>query len=114
DTGAVSIYNLADPTSKPIYVVAGPDGNTWGTELTGNKIFRVTPQGAVTEFPIPTFNSRPIVITPAPNGAPILWFSEENGHKVARISTLTGQIDEFFVPRTQDNSILAGLGSVDI
>src|SRR5262249_46560932 len=77
--------------------------------LTGNKIFRVTPQGAVTEFPIPTANCRPITIMPAPNGAPFLWFSEESSHKVARISTLTGQIDEFFVPRTQNNSVLGGL-----
>jgi virginiamycin B lyase len=110
DTGAVSVYKLSyPPASTPIYVVAGPDGNMWGTELDGNKIFRVTPQGAVTEFPIPSADSRPIVITPAPKGAPFLWFSEEKSHKVARISTQTGQIDEFFVPRTQDNSILAGL-----
>src|SRR5262249_39944819 len=99
---------LPDRASKPIYVVAGPDGNMWGTELDGNKIFRVTPQGAVTEFAIPSTNSRPIVITPAPNGAPFLWFSEENTHKVARID-LNGNIDEFFVPKTQDNMLMSGI-----
>src|SRR5262249_35212128 len=116
-TGAVSVYNLTSAASKPIYVVAGPDGNTWGTELEANKIFRVTPDGVVTEFAIPTQDptgdpakgTRPITIIPAPNGQPFLWFTEERSHKVARISTLTGQIDEFFVPRTRDNSWLGGL-----
>ncbi len=108
DTLAVSVYPLSNPGSLPIYIVAGPDGNMWGTELLGNKIFRVTPSGVVTEFAIPTANSRPIAIMPAPFGEPYLWFSEENSHQVARIS-LSGQIDEFAVPKSQPNMLLAGL-----
>src|SRR5207248_267420 len=74
DTLAVRVFSLS-PDSKPIYVVAGPDGAMWGTELEGNRIFRVTPADVVTEFAISSPNSRPIAIMPAPFGAPFLWFS---------------------------------------
>lgn len=106
--GKVTSFALADPTSTPIYVKAGPDGNMWATELTGNRIARVTPQGAVTEYAIPTPDSRPIAIVPGPDGA--MWFSEEAGSKVARIDR-GGKITEFAVPRPggQANYLLAGL-----
>lgn len=109
--GSIDTFQLPTVGSVPIYLSLGPDGNIWGTELVGNAIFRVTPEGAapVTEFPIPTGNSRPIVITPDPLGQPFMWFSEEAGHKVARISTTDGSIVEFTVPKPQSNSILAGL-----
>ena len=80
------------------------------TELIGNTIARIIPGRTpeeVTEFPIPTRNSRPIAIVPAPDGKS-MWFSEEAGNKVARI-LLDGTITEFAVPKTQDNVILAGL-----
>ena len=105
----VQHFQLPSGGATPIYITPGPDGNMWGTELTGNKIFRVTPSGTISEFPIPTFNSRPIAIVPDPAGDPFLWFSEENGHNVARID-MNGVITEFAVPRSQANSILAGLG----
>jgi virginiamycin B lyase len=107
--GTVNHYQLLTVASTPIYISLGPDGNMWGTELVGNKIFRVTPAGVITEFAIPTFNSRPIAIIPAPDGQPFMWFSEENGHAVARID-MSGNITEFPVPRTQSNMLMAGLG----
>lgn len=54
--------------SVPIYIKAGPDGNMWVTELVGNAIARVTQEGKVDEFIIPTHNSRPIAIVPDPDG----------------------------------------------
>ncbi|WP_439621839.1 virginiamycin B lyase family protein [Gemmata sp.] len=107
--GSIDTFQLPTVGSVPIYLSLGPDGNIWGTELVGNAIFRVTAAGVVTEFPIPTGNSRPIVITPDPLGRPFMWFSEEAGHKVARISTTDGSFAEFAVPKPQSNSILAGL-----
>jgi virginiamycin B lyase len=66
----------------------------------------VTPEGVVTEFAIPTFNSRPIAIVPGPDGN--MWFTEEAGSKVGRVGR-DGRITEFAVPKTQPNAILAGL-----
>jgi virginiamycin B lyase len=34
------------------------DGNLWFTELTGDKIGRITPAGSINEFPVPTASSR--------------------------------------------------------
>ena len=51
-----------------------------------------TPAAAVTEFPVPTAVSQPAGITVGPDGA--LWFTEENGHKIGRITT-AGAITEF-------------------
>ena len=95
----------------PIYIAAGSDGNMWFTELQGNRIGRVTPAGKISEFPIPTPNSRPIAIIKEPSGT-ALWFSEEAGNKVARID-MKGTITEFAVPvrkmSPQPNYMLAGL-----
>lgn len=104
-------YQLANKDAFPIYIVAGHDRNMWFTELQGNKIGRVTPAGKISEFPIPTANSRPIAIVPQPDGT-ALWFSEEAGNKVARID-VNGAITEFAVPprpmSPQPKYILAGL-----
>lgn len=105
--GKVAHFPLATVGAVPIYIKAGPGGYMWVTELVGNKIARVSPQGEIAEFAIPTANSRPIAITPEPGGKN-MWFSEEAGNKVARIDP-QGKITEFPVPKMQDNVILAGL-----
>ena len=108
-TGRVETFHLANAGSLPIYVKEGNDGNMWVTELLANAIARVTPSGAVKEFPIPTSSSRPIAIVPEPGGH-AMWFSEEAGNKVARVDE-NGKITEFTVPNRQPNVsvILAGL-----
>ena len=103
----VTHYNLPTVAATPIYLELGTDGNIWGTELTGNNIFRVTPTGTVTEFAIPTSNSRPIAIKVGPANDPYLWFTEEAGNNIGKIS-YSGVIEEFPVPKSQSNSILAG------
>jgi virginiamycin B lyase len=85
----------------------------WCTELVGNAIARISPDGTVQEFPIPTSNSRPIVIAPSPDGR-FMWFSEEAGNKVGRVDLRPNvdkklKIVEYPVPLSQKNVILAGL-----
>jgi virginiamycin B lyase len=58
----------------------------------------------VSEFTVPTANGKPEGITAGPDGA--LWFTEENGSKIGRITT-TGTITEFTTPT-------AGSGPVGI
>jgi virginiamycin B lyase len=62
--------------------------------LTGNKIGRITPQGIVTEFPLPNPNSDPEAITSGSGGN--LWFTEFPA-KIGRIAT-SGDVTEFPVP----------------
>jgi len=113
--GTVDHFALPSVGSVPIYIVAGPDGAMWCTELVSNVIARITADGKVTEYPIGptaqrpegTLNSRPIAITPGPDGQS-MWFSEEAGNKVGRIG-LDGSITEFPIPKLHGNTILAAL-----
>ena len=69
------------PTSTiPLFITAGPDGNLYFTEATGDQIGQITPDGVVTEFPIPTANSGPTGIATGPDGN--LYFAETNGNKI--------------------------------
>ena len=49
----------------------------------------------ITEFPIPTPNAVPLVITSGPDGA--MWFAEKSGNRIGRI-TASGAMTEFNVP----------------
>ena len=50
----------------------GPDGNLWFPE--GGAIGRITPSGAVTEFPLPKSGSDAGALTVGPDGK--LWFPD--------------------------------------
>ena len=56
---------------------------------------RCLPSGGISEFLVPTTDSRPFEITPGPDGN--LWFTEELGNKIGRI-TQAGVVTEFSVP----------------
>jgi hypothetical protein len=69
---------------SPEGIVAGPDGNLWFTEPTGDRIGRITPAGVVTEFSAGISpDSQPFGITAGPDGN--LWFAEFTGHKIGQI-----------------------------
>src|SRR5260370_1450437 len=76
---------------------AGQDGALWCSEEFKNKVGRITTDGVITEYPIPTPDSNPGDITTGPDGA--LWFIEQSGfgNQIGRITT-DGVITEFPVP----------------
>jgi streptogramin lyase len=91
-----SIYN---PDNYVGALTAGPDGKLWITERLANKIDRLTTQGKMTEFSIPSAppfrygnSSFPGLITSGSDGN--LWFLEVNGNKLGRI-TPAGIFSEF-------------------
>jgi streptogramin lyase len=90
-------FDVPTPGSQPLGIAPGPDGALWFTEKAGNKIGRMTPDGAVTEYSIPTPGSDPAWIAAGPDGA--LWFTEfsTSANKVGRITT-QGVITEFSLP----------------
>src|SRR3974390_1218531 len=91
-------------SSAPYGIAAGPDGAVWFTDVNCNLIGRITTNGAVTTFPIPTSNTSPTQITAGPDGA--LWFTEPLGNRIGRITT-AGAITEFVVPTS--NSLPWGI-----
>jgi len=82
-------------------IAAGPDGNMWFTGLGSNQLGKVTPEGGVTMYDIPTPDSSPASIAPGPDGN--MWFTESDGNKVAKI-TPAGVITEYPLP-TPDSEL---------
>jgi streptogramin lyase len=81
-------------------LTVGPDGNLWfpyGNPSAGvNGIGRITPSGAVTEFPL-TNGDRVSGVTVGPDGN--LWFTERNGDAIGRV-TPSGAVTDFPLPTT--------------
>jgi streptogramin lyase len=49
----------------------------------------------IIEYPVPTAFSAPYIIAPGPDGA--LWFTENGGGKIGRITTV-GAVSEYIIP----------------
>jgi streptogramin lyase len=49
-----SQFSVPTANSSPAGIALGPDGALWFTEQSGNKIGRITTDGTITEYPIPT------------------------------------------------------------
>jgi len=100
--------------TQPLGITAGPDGNLWFTEGSPagqhDHIGRITPAGAITEFPLPSQGSGPYGITTGSDGN--LWFTEQSG-TIGRITT-GGDVSEFTIPTVpstpQGFAITAGPG----
>jgi streptogramin lyase len=94
-TGTITTNTLVTPTSDPLGIVAGPDGNLWFTEAGSRSIGRITPAGSLTYFGVPnsTF-SAPQRIAAGSDGN--LWFTM-GGPEIDQITT-SGIITEFPIP----------------
>ncbi len=96
--GTVTEYPI--PTKgTPFDITAGPDGNLWFTDGTG-EIGRITPGGSITEFRLISIcgsygTCAPHGITTAPDGN--LWFTEAIGNTIGRI-TPSGSFSGFGIP----------------
>jgi len=73
----------AGAQASPRAIAAGPDGNVWYGlyEAMG----RVTPDGVVTEFPVPGATSGPGRIVAGPDGN--LWFTGPYAQQIGRMTT---------------------------
>jgi virginiamycin B lyase len=99
-------FTVPTPNAAVSSIVAGPDGNLWFTEKTGNKIGKVTLLGAFTEYALPVANSQPDKIAAGPDGN--LWFVESTRARIGRI-TPAGAITEFALAAgSAPESITAG------
>jgi streptogramin lyase len=84
-------------------IAAGPDGNLWFTEFSYDSggtvatagIGRITPDGVITEFPIPAASVNGHGITAGPDGN--IWFSEFEANRIGRMTT-AGVLTEFAIP----------------
>jgi streptogramin lyase len=105
----VTEFPIPTAFSAPTAITAGPDGNLWFTEESGDQIARITAAGLITEFPVPAAECVPTPCECFPHGIAAgpdgnLWFTEGGCDKIARITT-AGVITEFPVS-TADSGLL--------
>ena len=98
-------FSIPTPNSGPSRITAGSDGNLWFIEVNANQIGRITPDGSITEFPIPSFAPCGLArlgdITLGLDGN--VWFTETCANKIGQI-TPAGVITEFTLGPPQVNA----------
>ena len=100
-TTAGTVSEFAIPRFPPQVldgITLGPDGNVWFTEASypvgrdpgpgpfPNRVGRITPNGAITEFDLPNSLAYPVGIAAGSDGN--IWVAEFMASKIARISPL--------------------------
>src|SRR4030095_15772196 len=98
---AISVQEYLIPSGgSPFHIVTGPDGNIWFTVRNRARIGRITTEGVITEFPLPSPLSSAHEIITGPDGN--LWFTEEASRGEYRICRITpvGVVTEFPLPNT--------------
>jgi virginiamycin B lyase len=90
----IAEYAIPTANSEPSGITIGSD--MWFTEFKGNKIGKITTEGVITEYPIPTEKSRPVAITEGWNNNEF-WFTESTGNNIGKI-TSSGVITEYPIP----------------
>lgn len=105
-------FSFPIPTalSNPLGLALGPDKNVWFVENGGDKLGRITPAGAISEFVLPSAIS-PVGI--AKGKGNLLWFTgvQPNGQGVTgSINSTTGVIKTYATPTASSgpNSIILG------
>lgn len=101
-------YKIPTSASEPGGIVTGPDGALWFVETAVNKIGRISTNGVVTEYVVPTagaIDTDQGFLAVDADGA--LWFNEDLVNKIGRI-TPKGDVTEFALPEslkpTQDDA----------
>jgi streptogramin lyase len=96
ELGAIAEFAVA-PQSRPLAIVAGPDGALWFTQIGAGKIGRMSTDGVLTdEWQVPTLNSQPDGIAIGPDGS--VWFAEVLGNQIGRLNPDDGKFVEYSVP----------------
>ena len=118
DQSVKATYTIPTAHAGASSLTVGPDGNLWFVEQTANQIGKITPDGTITEYPIPNslvdagFPSGPLDAVASPtdivagaDGA--LYFTESSTQKIGRITT-NGAITTIDANGFQPQSIAVG------
>lgn len=89
----------------PFGITTGSDGNLWFTNFGTNKIGKITPSGATTEYALPR-GSLPMGMALGPDGN--VWFTDFSSDKIGKVTT-SGVITEYALPAgSKPSGIVAG------
>ncbi|MER6778023.1 MULTISPECIES: YciI family protein [unclassified Streptomyces] len=95
------------PDCGPTAICNGPDGALWFTEIAAGQIGRRTPDGWITEYPLPNRSARPHAATTDADGT--AWFTEWGGNRVGSvISDGTVTVHDLPTPASEAHGITVG------
>ena len=83
----VEFAGPANGTGGPVGIAVSSDGAVWFTEPDTNRIGRMTPEGEMADWAVPTPRAYPYGMTIGPDGA--AWFTEFSAGKIGRAATRT-------------------------
>jgi virginiamycin B lyase len=112
DPGTIPTVFRLPPGSGPRGLTFGPGGALYiaetGTNIGGNAIGRLMPNGELKQFFLPAGAGSPWGIVAGPDGK--IWFTEVSSGKVGRLDPATGNIVEFQLPtaNSQPQGIVVG------
>ena len=110
--GEITEFDLPRPNTGPGDITAGADGAMWfvelhgqpdGRKVDGNRVGRITMDGRITEYSMPSQAGSPINIAVGPDRN--IWYTKPG--LVGRV-TPDGQITEFPLPSTGATGLTAG------
>jgi virginiamycin B lyase len=110
--GCITEYALPPVTgnqsgaAEPFGITAASDGLVWFSH--GDTIGRITPGGAVKEYPVPTQGSGTGWMHLGPDRA--VWFAERNGNKIGHVA-VNGRVTEYVIPSTPTSPTCPGATS---
>jgi virginiamycin B lyase len=94
---AIREFPLSAVGHRPQAIVLGSDGNLWATEVIKKKILKITPDGAITEYPVPGDKVGVLQgIAAGPDGN--LWFTSREENAIRTITTMGEFKDTFTLP----------------
>ena len=83
-SGHVQTFALPDASAMPFGIAVGPDGALWVTEMTTQRIARMTLDGAVSEIELGMPGAMPSMIAA---GRDALWFTLNQANALGRLGT---------------------------
>ena len=83
-TGTIVEFTIPTPNAGAYDIALGGDGNVWFTEETGNKIGRITTEGVITDYALPTANAKPRGLTASGTR---IYFTEFAVNKIGYFDT---------------------------
>ena len=108
--GDVTEFAIPTPGANPQSMTLGPEGNIWFTERDIAAIGRVTQEGEITEFALPSGNA-PFTIATGPDGN--LWFTLSGAANAIGRITPEGHVAEYKVPTAGSDPFSIAVGPND-
>jgi virginiamycin B lyase len=107
--GQITTYPVSDPNEHDVgWMTRGPDGDVWFAERDTGKIGRISANGSMREYALPSPGAIPQGIVFAPDGN--VYVTEQGSNAIARVDPVTGAAVDIPVPTPNSTTQSGVLG----